>query len=104
MRFTWEGEARVELAIRSADENWNKTVYEVLLERKEDIENSLGTELNWDRLDSAKSSRVAVCKPGSIDDSESELIHTRTWMSDYVIKFREVFQPHLGEIIRDISG
>ena len=104
MRFTWDREARVELVIRSVDGDWNKTVYEALLERKEDIENSLGTELTWERLDSAKSSRVAVCRSGSIDDSDAELTETRTWMTDYVIRFREVFQPHLGEIIRDISG
>ena len=104
MRFTWDGEARVELVIRSANEDWNNVVYEALLERKGDIENSLGVELAWERLDSAKSSRVAVCKSGSIDESEAELKQTRTWMTDYVIRFREVFQPHLGEIIRDISG
>ena len=96
MRFTWDGEARVELVIRSVNEDWNKTVYEAIMERKGNIENSLGAELTWERLDSAKSSRVAVCKSGSIDDSEAELIQTRTWMTDYVIRFREVFQPHLG--------
>ena len=104
MRLTWEGEARVELVIRSSDESWNKTVFEALLEKKEDIETSLGVKLAWERLEGQKSSRVVLHRPGSIDDSEAELTQIRTWMADNVIRFKDVFQPHIGEVVRDLSG
>ncbi len=104
MRFSWDGWIRVELVIRSSDEGWNKTVFEALQERKEDIEATLGTELIWERLDGQKSSRAVLQRLGSINDSESELTETRLWMAANVVKFKDVFQAHIGEVIRDLSG
>ena len=99
MRFTWEKEARVELSIQSTNTNWNKAVFDLLKDSREQIESDLGTELVWERLDDSKSSRIGVSRSGSLDDSEEELDEIRSWMIDHVQKFRPVFRPYLEDVL-----
>ena len=99
MRLTWEKEARVELSILSPDAEWNKRVFDLLIESREQIEADLETELFWERLDDAKSSRVGVSRSGSLDDSEEKLDEVRAWMIDHVQRFRPVFRPYLEDVL-----
>ena len=102
MRFTWQKEARVELSIQSPDADWNKRVFNLLQESREQIEAKLETELLWEPLDDAKSSRVSVSRSGSLDDSEEELDEVRSWMIDHVERFRPVFRPYLEEVLKQV--
>lgn len=104
MRLTWEKEARVELWIQSPDTDWNKRVFDLLRESGEQIEADLETELFWERLDDAKSSRVGVSRSGSLDDSEEELDEIRSWMIDHVQRFRPVFRPYLEDVMSRVEG
>ncbi len=98
MRLTWEGEARVELAIKSPDKEWNEAAFDLLMESKSQIEDELGS-MKWERLDDAKMSRVVVSRPGHIDNSDEELDEIRTWMIEHVTRFPGTFKPHLEAVL-----
>lgn len=54
----------VELAISKADTSDNKQIFDELFKFKDEITNSFGDELSWERLDNKKMSRVAYYKEG----------------------------------------
>ena len=82
----------------NVDRDWNKTLFDQLLERQTDIESEVGEELEWERLDDRKASRIAVVRQGSIDDDEDTLEEIQDWMVDRLLKFKEVFAPRLDEL------
>ena len=98
MRFTWDGQARVELEIKSADKDWNKAAFDLLNESRTYIEEVLGP-MRWERMDDAKMCRVAVSRPGRIDNSDEELDQIRAWMIEHVNRFRCTFRPHLETVL-----
>ena len=102
MCLTWENKARVELSIQSADAGWNKSVFDLLKESREQIEAHLGAELVWERLDENKYSRVRVSRSGSIEDSEEGLDEIRSWMIDHVNRFPTTFRPYLEEVMKQV--
>ena len=103
MRFTRQGEARGEISIQSSEVDWNKSVFDLLVESRDDIESALGSELEWERLEDRKACRIGVSRKGSIDDPEEELDQIRVWMINHLQKFRPVFHPHLKTAVEIAS-
>ena len=94
--FVRGNRARVELyLVRGRDEN--KRLFDELREAQQELESELDEPLEWERLDEAQASRIAVYRPGSIDDEES-LDEIREWAIHRLLKFKEVFGPRLSEI------
>ena len=56
--------AAVELAISKAETSDNKQIFDELFKFKDEITNSFGNELSWERLDNKKMSRIAYYKEG----------------------------------------
>ena len=94
--------ARVEVYIDNGDKDWNKNLFDKLLEDKESIESDLRepSALEWERLDNRRASRIAAVRQGSIDDDEEELEETRNWMAEKLLDFKRVFGPRLDELAR----
>ena len=97
--FDKRGRARVELHIDNGDRDWNKASFDQLRKHQADIESELGETLEWKRLDDGKASRIAVVRPGSIDDGEETLVEVRAWMVERLLKFKQVFGPRLDELV-----
>ncbi len=92
--------ARVELYIDNGDKDWNKGLFDQLIEVKTEIESECAEPLEWERLDTARASRIAVYTNGSIiDDTEERLAEIRAWMVERLLKFKEVFGPRLVELV-----
>jgi hypothetical protein len=89
--------ARVELYL-DRDVDWNKHIFELLLESKGEIESEIGTSLEWERLDHAKASRIALNRLGSIMNTNL-LPEIRKWHIDNLLKFRDVFRPKLDNLV-----
>ena len=101
--FAMGGKARIELYIDSVESrDWNKTLFDQLLERRTDIESELGEELEWERLDDGKASRISVVRQGSIEDNEDTLKVIQDWMVDRLSKFKEVFAARLAELTANL--
>ena len=94
--FAAEERARVELYIASGDTDWNSELFDQLSEHEADIQSELGESLEWDRLGNP---RIAVVRPGSIDDDEETLAEIRGWMVERLLKFEQVFEPRLDELV-----
>ncbi len=56
-------EARVQVDFNSSDKDYNKTVFDNLNARKDEVEAKFGSPLSWERMDHAKQSRVRIAKP-----------------------------------------
>ena len=77
----------VELYITS-----NKTLYDKLYDNKEEIENQLGFKMDWQRLDTAKASRILYKIDGLNFDDHSNYDFLINKAIDTVIKMKFVFK------------
>ena len=96
-RFDGAGNANVDLYL-DRDKEWNKKVFDHLLDNKDDVESTLGESLEWDRLDGGKASRITVRRPGTIEDDPEILEEIQDWMIDKLLKFKKVFGPRLKDL------
>ncbi len=98
-----KGKAWVTLHIRLEDKLRTKQVFDKLEEHREHIQESVepgpGTDWRWNRHDRHLFSSVNIRREGSIDDPPAKLDETRAWMLDLLPKLKEVFDPHLEEIL-----
>ena len=98
--FNHKQRVSVELYLQG-DREWNKELFDNLYSRESDIAPKFGGNLlDWERLDHRKASRIALRRPGSIDDSTEALDETRSWFVENLQRFKEVFGPHLTDIVR----
>lgn len=97
--FIRSGRASIELYIDSGDKDANENLFDQLLERDKEISESLGEEIEWERLDNRRASRLGVRRPGQIEDNDENLGEIRGWMIEVLLKFRESFPPHLDELL-----
>lgn len=98
--FGLGGMARVELYFNRGAE-WNKSLFDSLAESQAEIDEEIGTELKWERLDEKKACRVSVSRPGSSGEDDETLEDLRQWMADRLLAFRKVFGPRMHQIIQD---
>ena len=92
--------ASVEISIDRDDREWNKDLSDRLLKRKDALETALNEALEWDLLESRRACRIAVRRPGSIDDDPDALAEVQQWMVEHLLGFKRVFGPHLEELAR----
>lgn len=90
--------ATVEISIDRDDREWNKDLSDRLLERKGALEIALNETLEWDLLETRRACRIAVRRPGSIDDDPDTLESIQQWMVEHLLNFKRVFGPHLTEL------
>lgn len=80
---------------RDKNKEWNEQLFDKLRERKGDIESKLGP-LSWDRMPGHMACRIAVYRPGTIDDDPEEI---RDWVIERLLAFRRVFGPELDRLV-----
>ena len=90
--------------IDNTDRDWNKALFDRLMERRESIEGELGTELEWTRLNESRASRIALLRDASIDDDDGDLDEIRAWMIERLLAFRRVFGPKLDELTAHLES
>lgn len=95
--FAQGGRVRTELYIDLGNKEENLSLFEWLLDKKEEIDSKLGMEIEWDRLEGRRACRVAVSREGNINADEKELKEMRDWHISTLLKFKEVFAPLIEE-------
>lgn len=98
--FITGARVKVELAIDRQDPEWNRNRISRLEEYQEQIEAQLGQALDWDRVDGRRSCRIALSRPGSIDDDDDTLAGIQSWLVDNLLKLKQVFNPLLAELAK----
>ena len=97
--FNEGGRLGVEVYIDSKDRDWNKALFDRLMEQRESIESQVGESLEWERLDHRKASRIAIRRQGSIDDDQKALKEMEGWTVGKLMDFKRVFSPHLDKLV-----
>lgn len=97
--ITQKGPARTYLYIDNGNRDWNKQLFDHLMERREAIEADLIEPLDWRRLDNYRACRILTGRHGSINDEEETLEETRKWMIERLLAFKRVFGPILSEVV-----
>jgi hypothetical protein len=83
---------RVELYIDTGDREKNGRAFDALLENRAQIEEAIGKELAWERLETARASRVALYWPESatVMDGQDRLTALKDWAIETVARFKQV--------------
>ncbi len=89
--FAHGNRVRAEIYIDKGDNEINKDIYDSLKAEETVIEEELGEELSWERLDNRRASRIAIYRDGSIDASESELEEIHKWLIEILLELKRVF-------------
>lgn len=78
---------RVELYIDMWEKEKNKRAFDELYSQRNDIENALGAQLSWERIDNRRACRIALYHAGSITDSKNDLSLLIDWAVDWMNRF-----------------
>jgi hypothetical protein len=98
--FAQGGEVRAEVYIDTEDGEENKAMFDALAKDKEAIESQFGEPLRWERLDHRRASRIAVYRPGTIEEVEKHG-EIRRWVVERLLKLKKVFGPRIAELARE---
>ncbi len=69
----------------------DKTIFQKLLQHKDEIESELGFVLDWRELPDKKASRIIIEKPVYLDNN-NEWNEQFNWIVDTCIKFKKTFK------------
>ncbi len=75
--------------------NNNKTLFDELSSNKQQIESELGLQLDWQRLDEKKASRIMYRIPGLHFDDHSNYDALMNEVIDKVVLFTKVFKKYI---------
>lgn len=92
-----KSEARVEICIVRPVKQDSKKIFDLLYERKDEIENRFGAELTWMRLDDRKSSRISYGHPFDGTDIE-QWPEIAAWLVAHIQRLEKAFAPALNEV------
>jgi hypothetical protein len=99
--FAQGGHARAEIYIDRGDAAINKTLFDELVSARKSAEEDFGETLSWERLDEKKACRVAVYRPGSIEDDAQTLEVVRAWMVERLLRLKDVFGWRIAKLLGD---
>lgn len=85
----------VEVYIHHAE---SKKMYQELLEKRAEIEQALGFELDWQELPDAHSCRIATWRTGSPIHDEDQWPNYLTWYVERLTKMNAVFKPIIQKL------
>ena len=82
LAFTFDGRFRLDLYIDSGDRDANKRMFNGLRIASQDVQPPAGSTIEWQVLEDARASRVALYYPSPIEVWSSEEEHAR--LADWV--------------------
>lgn len=89
--FAQGGKVRVEVYIDGGDKTKNEELFDCLFHQKVEIEQAIGAELSWERLDNRRACRIAVNRYGTIDMDSNALDEIKNWTIQHLLRFKSVF-------------
>lgn len=92
---------RVELYLGRTQATENKWIFDQLIRERQEIEGHFGAELDWQRLDDKKASRICYQHPfdGYEDANWPAMID---WLCTYIVKLEEAFSEPLERLKREM--
>ncbi len=103
LAFAKDGQARAEVYIDQGEQDKNKQIFDALFDRKDEITSSFGSNLEWERLDEKRASRIYVFREGYIEQPDTELEIVKNWQIQQLLKIKEVFTSEIQEALNRIG-
>ena len=85
------------MSLQKSNRDLNKSAYDYLFTRKNDIETRLGITLNWWRYEEGKASYVDYTKEGIGISDETSWTQMAKFHAEWSKKFYDVFVPLLNQ-------
>ena len=100
-----KNDAWASLYIVTEDRDLTNRIFDALREQKKQIESCFEaeTEWHWNRHDRLKFSSANIRSDGSIDDPPEKLEEIRAWMLYQLPKLKEVLDPHLERVLKELQ-
>lgn len=92
----------VYLWIGTPDRDRNKAIFDALYRHGAEIESKL-PGISWDRRTNQRMSTIYFIKRGSIDYPDEQLAELQEWAAEKLRKLKNVIQPHLSQVIRELE-
>ena len=86
-----EGNINVEVCIRN-----NKKLFDDVIKQKSTIEKNIGLQLEWNRLDGKKASRIKYSIPGLNFDNHKNYDTLMDQTIDVAVKMRDEFRKYMN--------
>ena len=100
--FSWvlprESVLRVELYIDKGENAVNKATFEGLLTRRYDIEDAVGAELTWQKLENRRASRICIDRDFDITDPRADRQAAIEWGVSTMLAFYDALVPRLRNL------
>lgn len=90
-------QARIDLTLGKSDIQKNKSAFDYLYARRQEIEQKLGTAVEWQRSEDTKASYVVYRLPGVGVDKETDWTQMAKFHAEWSKKFYDVFVPLLRQ-------
>lgn len=104
LSFSKQG-ARVELYLDRGDKELNKSLFEFLQGRREQLEAAMGEQFAWERLNESRASRIALYLLNrSVNESDEKLDEISDWMVNTYIKLLNNVIPELRELADEFDA
>ena len=100
----WKDHVWAALCIGLENDDITKRVFDSLREDQSQIEKSLDPALisGWDWKMYPVTATIGPLRDGTINDSPEVLEDTKAWMIDILPKLKEIFDPRLEKILKEI--
>ena len=85
------------MSLQKSNRDLNKSAYDYLFTRKNDIETKLGTQLNWWRYDEGKASYVDYTIEGIGISDETNWTQMAKFHAEWSKRFYDAFVPLLQQ-------
>jgi CBS domain-containing protein len=96
--FARDKRFRVEAYIDSGNGESNKKLFDFLYMAEEEIQYEFGNQLNWERLDDKRASRIAAYAKGAITDDEEQLKELRLWAAQTMLRFEPILRSWIEKM------
>lgn len=91
----------VEFSLSSSEKEFNKKVYEYFYEFKEEIEETFGDKLYWEKLEDKKMSRISYRLNDVSIFNREDWDNMITFLTDNMIKFDRTFKKYINNFKRE---
>ena len=100
--FSRDKRLRIELYLDLGDKTQTKDVFDKLFEQRERFATELG-EIEWERLDNRRASRLALYRGGHIAEPK-EHAELRKWAAETMVKFYNTLVEPAEKAIREVKN
>ena len=102
--FSKQG-ARIELYVDKGHKELNKGLFDFLSLHREQVDGAMGEDFDWERLDKARASRIALYFRGrGVSDTEDRLNETAIWMVEKYVRLKEQVVPIVKSLAEEFDA